>query len=178
MNKVNILFLLVIFFNLLSCTSVKVQEYTDEKPKLVLEEYLNGTLDAYGIFQDRSGKVKQRFHCLIKASWSNNVGTLDESFTYSDGTTSKRIWTIKKTPDGKYVGTAGDVDGEAIGVVAGNAFQWKYILKLEVDKSIYHVNFDDWMFLMDSKVMLNRSEMSKFGFNLGSVTLTFIKRGS
>lgn len=178
MNTYKLFILLIAFLTLQSCTSVKVQEYSEEKPKLVLEEYLNGTLDAYGIFQDRSGKVKKRFHCLIKASWVNNVGTLDESFTYSDGSTSKRIWTIKKTSDGKYIGTADDVDKEAIGIVSGNALQWQYVLKLEVDKSIYHVHFDDWMFLMDSKVMLNRSEMSKFGFNLGSVTLTFIKRGS
>lgn len=179
MKKLSLFFLLMILLNLLGCTSaVKIQEYSEEKPKLVLEEYLNGTLDAYGIFQDRSGKVKKRFHCLIKASWNNNTGTLDESFTYSDGSTSKRIWTIKKTTDGKYIGTADDVDKEAIGIVAGNALQWQYVLKLEVDKSIYHVHFDDWMFLMDSKVMLNRSEMSKFGFSLGSVTLTFIKRGT
>lgn len=178
MNAYKLFILLIAFLTLQSCTSVKVQEYSEEKPKLVLEEYLNGTLDAYGIFQDRSGKVKKRFHCLIKASWVNNVGTLDESFTYSDGSTSKRIWTIKKTSDGKYIGTADDVDKEAIGIISGNALQWQYVLKLEVDKSIYHVHFDDWMFLMDSKVMLNRSEMSKFGFNLGSVTLTFIKRGS
>lgn len=176
MKKFRFLFLLAIISPLFSCTSVKVQDYAEEKPQLVLEDYLNGTLDAYGIFQDRSGKVKKRFHCLIKANWDNNVGTLDESFTYSDGTTSKRIWKIKKTSDNKYIGTAADVDGEAIGVVAGNAFQWRYTLQLEVDKTVYHVNFDDWMFLMDQKIMLNRSEMSKFGINLGAVTLTFIKR--
>ncbi|MBL8459224.1 MAG: DUF3833 family protein, partial [Zoogloea sp.] len=33
-----------------------------------------------------------------------------------------------------------------------------------------------WMFLMDDRVMLNRSVMSKFGFHLGEVTLSFRKR--
>ena len=32
------------------------------------------------------------------------------------------------------------------------------------------------MFLMDDKVMLNRAAMSKFGFSLGAVTLSFNKR--
>jgi hypothetical protein len=45
-----------------------------------------------------------------------------------------------------------------------------------VDGRTYHVNFDDWMFLMDDKVMLNRSYMSKWGFRLGEVTLSFAKR--
>jgi hypothetical protein len=32
------------------------------------------------------------------------------------------------------------------------------------------------MFLIDEKVMLNRSAMSKFGFHLGEVTLSFTRR--
>jgi hypothetical protein len=38
------------------------------------------------------------------------------------------------------------------------------------------VQFDDWMYLMDNKVMLNRAAMSKFGIYLGEVTLSFYKR--
>jgi hypothetical protein len=37
------------------------------------------------------------------------------------------------------------------------------------------VQFDDWMFLIDDKVMLNRAVMSKFGVRLGEVTLSFTK---
>ncbi len=104
------------------------------------------------------------------------LATLDEDFTYSDGTKQKRIWTLKKQPDGQYIGTAADVVGEAIGKVAGNALNWKYVLALSVDDKVYRVNFDDWMFLMDEHVMLNRAVMSKFGFRLGEVTLSFHKR--
>ena len=105
-----------------------------------------------------------------------DTGVLDESFTWSDGTTSKRVWTLKLQPDGSFRGRADDVIGEAVGEVAGNALRWRYVLALPVDDKIYHVDFDDWMFLMDDKVMLNRSYMSKWGFNLGEVTLTFVKR--
>ncbi|MDQ5918264.1 MAG: hypothetical protein QG660_1376, partial [Pseudomonadota bacterium] len=38
------------------------------------------------------------------------------------------------------------------------------------------VDFDDWMFLIDDKVMLNRSFMSKWGFRLGEVSLSFTRR--
>ena len=50
------------------------------------------------------------------------------------------------------------------------------MLALPVGDKVYNVNFDDWMFLMDDKVMLNRAVMSKFGFRLGEVTLSFRKR--
>ena len=86
------------------------------------------------------------------------------------------MWTLKKQPDGTFRGTADDVVGEAIGEVAGNALRWRYVLALPVDDKVYNVDFDDWMFLMDDKVMMNRSYMSKWGFNLGEVTLTFVKR--
>jgi hypothetical protein len=38
------------------------------------------------------------------------------------------------------------------------------------------VRFDDWMYLMTDKVMLNKATMSKFGVKLGEVTLSFTKR--
>ena len=54
--------------------------------------------------------------------------------------------------------------------------RWRYVLALPVDGKVYNVDFDDWMFLMDDRVMLNRSLMSKWGFRLGEVTLSFHKR--
>ena len=161
---------------LTACASTGVEQYRAETPVLDLKTYFNGTLDAWGMFQGRSGEVKKRFHVVIDAQWQGDTGVLDENFKWSDGTTSRRVWTLKRQPDGSWRGTADDVVGEAIGEVAGNALRWRYVLALPVDDKIYHVDFDDWMFLMDDKVMLNRSFMSKWGFRLGEVTLTFVKR--
>ena len=161
---------------LTACASTGVEQYRAEQPALDLKTYLNGTLDAWGMFQGRSGEVKKRFHVVIDAQWQGDTGVLDENFKWSDGTTSRRVWTLKRQPDGSWRGTADDVVGEAIGEVAGNALRWRYVLALPVDGKTYHVDFYDWIFLMDDKVMLNRSYMSKWGFNLGEVTLTFVKR--
>ena len=86
------------------------------------------------------------------------------------------VWTLRKVAANRYIGTAPDVVGEAIGVTAGNSLHWNYVLALPVDGKVYEVNFDDWMFQMDDRVMLNRAAMSKFGFALGQVTLSFTKR--
>lgn len=161
---------------LTACASPGVEQYRAEQPALDLKTYLNGTLDAWGMFQGRSGEVKKRFHVVIDAKWEGETGVLDENFTWSDGTTSRRVWTLKRQADGTYRGTADDVVGEAIGELAGNALRWRYVLALPVDGKTWQVDFDDWMFLMDDKVMLNRSYMSKWGFRLGEVTLTFVKR--
>lgn len=168
--------LLAGMLGLSGCGSVDIQKYADETPRLDLREYFDGTFDAHGMFQNRKGEVVRRFHVLIEASWEGDVGTLDEHFTYSDGSTERRVWTITRHGQGQYTGTAGDVVGEATGEARGNALRWRYVLELPVDGKVYKVDFDDWMFLMDERVMLNRSVMSKFGFRLGEVTLSFYKR--
>lgn len=165
---------------LAGCAGPRVDQYRAEQPTLDLRQYFNGTLDGWGMFQDRGGEVKKRFHVVIDAKWEKkdglDVGTLDEHFTWSDGTTSQRVWTITRQADGRYSGSAGDVLGAADGEAAGNALRWRYVLALPVDGTVWNVDFDDWMYQMDDKVMLNRSEMSKFGIRLGEVTLSFSKR--
>ena len=157
------------------CSSPQIAEYAAEKPLLDLRQYFNGTLDAYGVFTDRSGKVVKRFTVVMTCTWQGDTGVLDEDFTNSDGSKDRRVWTLVRGADGKYTGTAGDVLGQANGEEKGNAFRWGYTLKLPVDGKIIEVQFDDWMYLMSDKVMLNKAVMSKFGFRLGEVTLSFVK---
>ena len=161
---------------LTGCASQNLAGYASEKPVLDLTQYFNGTVDAHGIFQGRSGQIVKRFTVVMECSWKGNEGVLDEAFTYSDGTTQRRIWRLTKLPDGHYTGTADDVVGQAKGQTQGNAFRWGYTLALPVDGKVYHVDFDDWMYLIDERVMLNRATMSKFGVRLGEITLSFTKR--
>ena len=196
---------------LTGCAAPQIAEYANEKPRLDMRQYFNGTVDAYGVFTDRSGKVVKRFTVVMTCQWSGKlgeeVGILDEDFTNSDGTKDRRVWTLKRSVDGgitRYTGTASDVLGEANGEEKGNVFRWAYTLKLPVDGSradgpplganapsggsaareatsvganrYIEVQFDDWMYLMSDKVMLNKAVMSKFGFKLGEVTLSFVKR--
>lgn len=157
------------------CASQGIENYQGQSPQLDLRDYFNGRVMAYGVFQDRSGQVVKRFTVEMNCTWQGDKGTLDERFTYADGSTQRRIWRLTRQADGRYTGTADDVLGVASGQVAGNAFNWTYSLKLPVDDSVYEVQFDDWMYLIDQKVMLNRATMSKFGIRLGEVTLSFVK---
>lgn len=161
---------------LTGCAGPQISDYAREKPVLDLRTYFNGTLDAYGVFTDRSGQVVKRFTVVMRCTWDGDNGVLDEDFVYSDGSTGKRIWRMKHLGDGRYSGTADDVVGEALGETRGNAFRWGYTLALPVDGRVWNVTFDDWMYLMDERVMLNKAVMSKFGVRLGEVTLSFVKR--
>lgn len=157
------------------CAGPVPADYAAEKPVLDLKTYFNGELTAHGLFTDRSGKVVRRFTVAMTGTWSGNEGTLDERFTYSDGKTERRIWRLKDEGNGRWTGRADDVVGTAEGQSAGNALNWRYTLRLPVDGKVYEVQFDDWLWQMDDRVMLNRAVMSKFGFRLGEVTLAFQK---
>lgn len=161
---------------LVGCASPQVEDYANESPTLNLQTYFNGKVDAWGMFTDRSGKVVKRFTVDMTCQWQNNQGILDEDFLYSDGSREKRIWRLTDHGQGRYSGTAGDVVGLAQGQAKGNAFNWRYTLALPVDGSVWHVQMDDWMYLMNDRVMLNKARMSKLGIDLGEVTLAFTRR--
>jgi len=161
---------------LAACASAPTPaDYARETPQLDLRKYFDGPLTAHGIFSDRSGKILRRFSVKMIGSWSGNQGVLDEDFTYSDGKKERRVWRLTDHGDGRYSGRADDVVGEAVGLAAGNALNWRYTLALPVDGRVWEVQFDDWMYLMDERVMLNKAVMSKFGITLGEVTLAFSK---
>ena len=158
-----------------ACATVDVERYANEKPRLDLAQYFSGTVDGWGMFQDRSGAVVKRFYVRIDSTWKGNEGTLDEHFQFTDGTTQNRVWKLTKDGD-RYTGMAADVVGTALGAAAGNALRWSYTLALPVDGNTWNVDMDDWMYLIDDKTLLNRTTMSKLGFRVGEVTLSFRKR--
>lgn len=164
---------------LASCTSIKTTDYAQETPKLVLEKYLNGRVEAFGMVSDRSGKVTRRFTVTLNGTWNGTSGILDEDFVWSDGEKQKRIWKLTKTGESTYEGRADDVVGVALGESSGNAFRFRYVLRVPVgqgaDRKTYDISVDDWMYLINDRVLLNRSVMSKFGFRVGEVTLSFLK---
>jgi len=159
-----------------ACAGPTPADYASEKPLLDLKTYFNGELTAHGLFTDRSGKVVRRFVVALKCRWQGNDGVLEEDFIFSDGEKQRRVWRLTQHGDGRYTGTADDVVGSAEGRAAGNALNWRYTLRLPVDGSVYEVQFDDWMFLMDEQVLLNKAVMSKFGIRLGEVTLAFYRK--
>lgn len=155
------------------CSSVGVQQYAQERPALDLVTFFSRPVQAWGMFQKRSGEVVKRFHVTVESRREGQRLILDEHFVYSDGTRQERIWTLEPDGPGRWRGRAGDVVGEARGEVAGNALRWRYQLDLPVDGRHWLMDMDDWMYQMDDDTLINRTRMSKWGFDVGQVTLFF-----
>ena len=160
---------------LAGCASPSVEEYAGRSPRLDLSEYFDGPLTGWGIVQDRSGEVRRSFRVDLVGRWDGDRGVLEEDFFWSDGERQQRTWRFTRIDEHTWTGTAGDVVGEATGLAYGNALRWKYVLALELDGDVVNVTLDDWMWLLEGGVLVNRSEIRKFGLRVGEVTLFFKK---
>lgn len=160
---------------LTSCSAKTIDYYKDTTPKADIKEYFNGPIKAWGIVQDWRGRVVRRFDIDLVGTWNGDTGTLTEHFSYYDGAKQERIWTIKKLPDGNYEGTAADILDKATGKASGSAVQWHYVMDLPVGDTTYRLAFDDWMWVMNDGVLINRSYLKKFGVTVSELTI-FMKK--
>lgn len=152
------------------------KSFEGNEPKMDIKSYFNGDLEAHGFIQGRNGEINRTFKVTIVATWEGKVGTLREFFTFDDGKELERVWTITLNEDGTFTATASDVVGTAKGRVKGNAINMKYVLRIPIDETTYDISVNDWLILLDEKRLMNISELTKFGFNVGRLTIYFEKK--
>ncbi|WP_354005367.1 DUF3833 domain-containing protein [Roseateles amylovorans] len=158
------------------CAGADLTDFSGQKPTFDFRRYFDGRLVAHGMVLNRSGKVLRRMVVTMDCSWTDGpetTGVLDESFVYDDGERQQRKWRVRREANGRYTGTADDVVGTATGAATGPAFNWRYTLKVPVGDSVYDLDFDDWMVLIDDDTLLNKAVMSKLGVRVGEVLLSF-----
>jgi Protein of unknown function (DUF3833) len=168
----------VIVAALVACSNVRVTDYADKKPLFDVEQFFNGDLTAYGVVKDRGGKVTRHFNANIAATWVDGVGTLVEDFVFDDGETQRRIWTLKPDGKGRYTGTAGDVVGVAKLQQAGNSLFLDYVLRLPYNGGEIDLRVDDRMYLVSPDILINESDMSKFGWRVGNLVLVIARQSN
>ena len=142
-------------------------------PTFLPEAYFDGKLTAFGLFIDRFGTVQRQFRVTIEGRRTADGFVLDEYFIYDDGETETRQWTVTALDEGIYRGICADVVGHATGVLSENVLTWRYKFKLPMFGRKVTVLFDDVMALQDGAVMVNRAKVSKWGFLLGEVLISF-----
>ena len=103
-----------------------------QNQRLIIEDYLSGNVKAWGVLQNRSGKVTRQFSADLNGTWDGKQLILKEKFNWDDGEVQDREWTITKIDEHNYEGTAGDVVGKAIGYSYGPAFKFEYVLLVPV----------------------------------------------
>ena len=176
--KIKKLLLLICALFITNCSTnqaMKPEDFKDQQPRLIIEEYLSGNVKAWGILQNRSGKVTRQFSAILNGKWDGTQLILDETFNWDDGEVQKRQWKINKINEHNYEGIANDVVGKAKGFSYGPAFKSEYVLLVPVKGKEIKITFDDWIFMQDEKVAINRAKMTKFGIRVADLTVVFVK---
>ncbi len=179
MPKTSLLLFLLATLSI-GCSSSGISTYQNEVPPFRLEAFFNGKATGWGIVLNRNNRVIKRFKVEVEGIFSkdNLSGKLIENFIWSDGKKEKRTWELKKLSDNKWNGKSDGVVGTAHGIIAGNALNWSYRYNILIEDSFLkelEVDFDDWMFLMEEDVLMNRAVFSKLGVRIGTVIITFKK---
>ena len=152
-----------------------IEDYEHAEPKFDLFQFFDGKSQAWGMVQDYKGRQVRRFDVEMNGVITGNQLVLTEDFVFDNNETQQRIWTITQQENGRYIGTADDVVGEAVGYGKGNALHWQYVLAIDIDGTTQHIDFEDWMFYQNDNQLFNVAKMKKWGITVGTVTLFFQK---
>ena len=145
----------------------------------MLEEFFTGELEALGVILRRNGSVRRSFCATMHGTWEQAgaelQGSLTENFVFDDSETLTRCWTLTRQTHNRYTGTAADVEGTAVLQTHGNALKMDYALVLPVRGKSITVMVEDWLWLMQPDILVNKSILRKWNIRLGEIITTIRK---
>ena len=155
---------------------MNVEDYAGSTPTMDMLDYFSGDVQAWGVVQDRSGKVIRRFtltmHGLPQVDGSLS---LHEALSYVDGEKETRDWSVHRIDANHVDATANGIVGVAKGEQYGSALHLVYTLQVPMDGKTREFSVDDWFYLQADGVLINRSYGSKWGFHAFDVITSFRK---
>ncbi|WP_422047711.1 DUF3833 domain-containing protein [Shimia sp.] len=157
---------------LFSFRSQEPSDYAELGPFISLKEHLNGPILSEGLIYGPNGRVANSFVARMEGSWDGDTGTLKEAFTYSNGKQQNRQWNLTIVDDTTFTATADDIIGVAKGKVSGATIRMDYTIVLTEEAGGHSLNVTDWLYMTESGVIMNRSEMRKFGIKVAELIAT------
>lgn len=148
-------------------------DYLYQHPRFDLRTYLNGRFVCEGAIFGPRGRATSRFSAEVEARWQGDTGRLVEHFRYDSGKTQDREWRLTLLEGGAIRFEAADVIGTGHGCQMGSAVQLLYRVRLPHETGGHVLDAIDWMYLLESGTIVNRSQFLKFGFKVAELVATF-----
>ncbi len=177
MKLLTVLFSLVVLVMLaknmfFSFRAQNPSDYTDTSPNFSLKIHLSGEILSEGLIYGPNGKMTNSFTARMVGEWDGDTGTLSEEFTYSNGKQQSRKWYLKLGDGNSFTATADDIVGEARGIISGSTIRMEYQIVLPEDAGGHTLSATDWLYLTENGVIMNKSEMRKFGIKVAELVAT------
>lgn len=148
------------------------RDYAESGPLFSLKEHLSGEILSEGLIYGPTGKMTNSFVATMVGEWDGDTGTLSEAFTYSNGSQQNRKWFLTLGPDNTFTATADDIVGTAQGTVSGSTVKMTYKIILPEDSGGHTLTVTDWLYRTENGVIMNRSELRKFGIKVAELVAT------
>lgn len=156
----------------LSFRAQSPEDYANTDPAFVLKTHLSGPILSEGLIYGPTGKMTNSFVARMVGEWDGDTGTLSEEFTYSNGKQQSRKWFLKLGDGNSFTATADDLIGEARGTVSGSTIRMEYKIVLPEETGGHTLSVTDWLYLTETGVIMNKSEMRKFGIKVAELVAT------
>jgi hypothetical protein len=147
----------------------------NEAANFDLLSFFEGRTTAFGVFEDRSGRLKRHFTVEMTGRADGSSLVLEEHFLFDNGERQERTWTLTRGDGDSFTGTCEDAASVAHGrFERGRAFL-SSVLRLKVGSRLVAMKFDDVFYDAGEGSVINRSTVSKWGVRLGQVLIQFRK---
>jgi hypothetical protein len=156
----------------LSFRAQNPNDYAGTGPEFVLQSHLSGPILSEGLIFGPTGKMTNSFVAKMVGEWDGNTGTLSEEFTYSNGKQHSRKWFLTLGDGNTFTATADDIVGKARGTVSGSTIKMEYQIVLPQDSGGHTLSVTDWLYLTQNGVIMNKSELRKFGIKVAELVAT------
>lgn len=153
----------------LSFARQNLSVYAGQVPVFDPVQHLAGPMRCEGVIFGPLGRVSSRFSAEMNGVWQGETGVLTEDFRYAGGRVQARRWALRLLPGGQIAAEAPDVPGGGRGAYRGNALRLRYKIRLEPEAGGHLLSVTDWLFVLDSGTLVNRSEFRKFGLKVGEL---------
>ncbi|WP_296479239.1 DUF3833 domain-containing protein [Roseinatronobacter sp.] len=153
----------------------KPEDYAKLTPSVDIRHHLSGPIRCEGVIYGPMGRVTSRFTADMEGRWDGNRGVLSEHFIYDSGTKQDREWRLTLGNDGRITAEADDLVGTGSGKQEGGALRLNYTIRLPESAGGHALQVTDWMYLIDDKTIVNRSQFRKFGIKVAELVATMRK---
>jgi hypothetical protein len=140
-----------------------------------ITRFLEGRTRAWGVVEDRFGRVRQRISVEMSGTWSDGHFRLDERFSYGDGRTETRTWVVVPGENSRFTANCDDCVGVAEGQCHADSIHMRYRFRLKLASRDVVVAFDDRIYRMGDREAVNRARISKWGVEIAELTLFFVR---
>ncbi|MEM1306081.1 MAG: DUF3833 family protein [Pseudomonadota bacterium] len=135
-----------------------------------------GTCQAWGLFEDRSGAPKRSFEVTTTGRYTSpTTFELAEAFTYDDGEIETRVWKFQEKAEGVWTGTCAECVGEADVRVFETYATMTYTFRLQLKTRTIDLRFCDRFYPIGKSAVMNRTDVTKFGLRVGQVSALFAR---